>query len=111
RAVVTAARGCLVKVILEICLLSDEEIVLACRASEAGGAAFVKTSTGFSKGGATREAVTLMRRTVGDRMGVKASGGIRDRKTLIQLIEAGANRIGTSSGVSLLEAGVTETEY
>lgn len=111
RAVVKAAQGNLVKVILETCLLSDEEIVLACKASEAGGANFVKTSTGFSKGGATREAVALMRKTVGDRLGVKASGGIRDRKTLMQIIEAGANRIGTSSGISLLEAGVAESEY
>jgi deoxyribose-phosphate aldolase len=111
RAVVKAAQGNLVKVILETCLLSDEEIVLGCQLSEAAGAGFVKTSTGFSKGGATREAVALMRKTVGDRLGVKASGGIRDRKTLIQMIEAGANRIGTSSGVSLLESGVAESDY
>ena len=111
RAVVKAARGNLVKVILETCLLTNEEIVLACQLSEAAGAGFVKTSTGFSKGGATRDQVTLMRKTVGDRLGVKASGGIRDRKTLIQMIEAGASRIGTSSGVSLLEAGVAESDY
>lgn len=111
RAVVKAAQGNIVKVILETCLLSDEEIVLACQAAEAGGANFVKTSTGFSKGGATREAVALMRKTIGDRLGVKASGGIRDRKTLMQMIEAGASRIGTSSGISLLEAGVAENEY
>jgi deoxyribose-phosphate aldolase len=111
RAVVKAAQGRVVKVILETCLLSDEEIVLACELSEKGGAQFVKTSTGFSKAGATREAVHLMRKVVGDRLGVKASGGIRDRKTLIQMIEAGATRIGTSSGVSLIEAGVSESGY
>jgi deoxyribose-phosphate aldolase len=111
RAVVKAAQGNLVKVILETCLLSDEEIVLGCKAAESAGAGFVKTSTGFSKGGATREAVALMRKTVGDRLGVKASGGIRDRKTLFQMIESGATRIGTSSGVTLLEAGVAESEY
>lgn len=111
RAVVKAAQGNLVKVILETCLLTDEEIVLACKLSEAAGAGFVKTSTGFSKGGATREAVALMRRTVGDRLGVKASGGIRDRKTLVQMIDAGATRIGTSSGVSLVESGVAESDY
>ncbi len=111
RAVVKAAQGHLVKVILETCLLSDEEIAVACHAAEIAGADFVKTSTGFSKGGATREAVALMKKTVGDRLGVKASGGIRDRKTLIQLIDAGATRIGTSSGIALLEAGVAESEH
>ncbi len=111
RAVVKAAQGNAVKVILETCLLTDEEIVLGCQLSEAAGASFVKTSTGFSKDGATREHVLLMRKTVGDRLGVKASGGIRDRKTLIQLLKAGATRIGTSSSVMLLEAGMAETEY
>lgn len=111
RAVVRAAQGNTVKVILETCLLTSDEIVLACQLSEAAGANFVKTSSGFSKGGATRDQVKLMRKTVGDRLGVKASGGIRDRKTLIQMIEAGANRIGTNSGVTLLEAGVVESDY
>jgi deoxyribose-phosphate aldolase len=111
RAVVKAAQGNVVKVILETCLLSSEEIVLACQLSEAAGANFVKTSTGFSKGGATLDQVRLMRKTVGDRLGVKASGGIRDRKTLIQMIDAGANRIGTSSGPTLIEAGVVESDY
>lgn len=111
RAVVKAAQGNIVKVILETCLLSGEEIAIACQLSEAGGAQFVKTSTGFSKGGATLDVVRLMRKSVGDRLGVKASGGIRDRKTLIQMIDAGANRIGTSSGITLLEAGVVESDY
>jgi deoxyribose-phosphate aldolase len=111
RAVVKAAQGHPVKVILETCLLTSEEIVLACQLSENAGASFVKTSTGFSKGGATLDVVRLMRKTVGDRLGVKASGGIRDRKTLIQMIEAGADRIGTSSGITLLEAGVVESDY
>jgi deoxyribose-phosphate aldolase len=111
RAVVKAAQGNIVKVILETCLLTNEEVALACQLSEAAGAHFVKTSTGFSKGGATRDHVSLMRKIVGDRLGVKASGGIRDRKTFIQMIEAGATRIGTSSGVALLEAGVAESEY
>jgi deoxyribose-phosphate aldolase len=111
RAVVKAAQGNTVKVILETCLFTQEEIVLGCQISEAAGANFVKTSTGFSKGGATRDEVVLMRKTVGDRLGVKASGGIRNRKTMLQLIEAGANRIGTNSGVSLLESGVSESDY
>ena len=76
----------------EFIFLNTEEIVLACQLAEAAGANFVKTSTGFSKGGATLDQVRLMRKTVGDRLGVKASGGIRDRKTLIQMIDAGANR-------------------
>ena len=111
RAVIKAAQGRLVKVILETCLWSDEEIVKACQISVNAGASFVKTSTGFSKDGATRGHVALMRRAVGENIGVKASGGIRDRKTFMQMIEAGANRIGTSSGVKLLEAGVSESDY
>jgi deoxyribose-phosphate aldolase len=94
-----------VKVILETCLLTDDEIIKACELSEKAGANFVKTSTGFSKGGATPEAVSLMHKTVGGRLGVKASGGIRDRETLLKMISAGATRIGTSSGVSLLSSG------
>lgn len=111
RAVVKAAKGETVKVILETSLLTDEEIVQACHCAEIAGADFVKTSTGFSKGGATVEHVKLMRQTVGDRLGVKASGGIRDRETVEQLVKAGANRIGTSSGVTLLETGIAEGNY
>ena len=111
RAVVKAAKGEVVKVILETSLLSNEEIIRACHCAEIAGADFVKTSTGFSKGGATIENVKLMRETVGDRLGVKASGGIRDRETLDKMIAAGANRIGTSSGVTLLESGVAGNGY
>ena len=94
RAVKKACGGKLLKVILETCLLTDDEIVRACQLSEAAGADYVKTSTGFSKGGATAEAVSLMRKTVGDRLGVKASGGIRDRESALKMIEAGASRLG-----------------
>jgi len=102
RAVVTAANGKLVKVILECCLLEKEEIVRACQLSMEAGAHFVKTSTGFSSGGATVEDVALMRKTVGDKLGVKASGGIRDLETLHKMVEAGATRIGTSNGVAMV---------
>lgn len=85
------------KVIIESAALTDEQIVAACRAAEAGGADFVKTSTGFHPaGGATVEAVRLMRETVGDRLGVKASGGIRDAATALAMVEAGASRLGLS---------------
>jgi deoxyribose-phosphate aldolase len=86
-----------VKVILETCLLSQEQIVLACQLAGEAGADFVKTSTGFSKGGATLEVVALMKKTVGDSMMIKASGGIRDYKTAKSMIEAGADRLGASS--------------
>jgi deoxyribose-phosphate aldolase len=105
QAVVTAAQGRVVKVILETGLLTPDEIVRACELSVKGGARFVKTSTGYGPGGATVEHVRLMRSTVGKLFGVKASGGIRDRQSLLALIEAGANRIGTSHGVSLLREG------
>ncbi|MDK2976098.1 MAG: deoxyribose-phosphate aldolase [Candidatus Marinimicrobia bacterium] len=91
-----------VKVILETCLLRDEEKILACELSEKAGADFVKTSTGFSSGGATVEDVKLMKKTVGSRMEVKASGGIRDIQTALAMIQAGATRIGTSSGVKIV---------
>ena len=90
------------KIILETCLLTREEIVTACRLAKAAGADFVKTSTGFSKGGATVEDVALMRETVGPDMGVKASGGIRDLKTARAMLAAGADRIGTSAGVQIV---------
>lgn len=89
RAVVQAAEGALVKVIIETCLLTDEQKELACRLAEEAGAHFVKTSTGFSTGGATVEDVALMRRVVGDRLGVKASGGIRTREDAERMIAAG----------------------
>lgn len=90
------------KVILETALLSEEEIVTACQIAQQAGADFVKTSTGFSTGGATVPHVKLMRQTVGDQMGVKASGGIRDRQTAEEMIHAGANRIGASSSINIV---------
>jgi deoxyribose-phosphate aldolase len=92
-----------VKIILETCLLTREEKVRACRLVVESGAQFVKTSTGFSTGGATMEDVKLLRETVGSNFGVKASGGIRDTATALALIEAGATRLGTSSGVAIVE--------
>lgn len=97
-----ACQGRLLKVILETCLLSDEEIVRACQLSLKAGADFVKTSTGFSTGGATEHAVRLMRETVKDQCGVKASGGIRTHEDLLTMVEAGANRIGTSAGPKII---------
>lgn len=90
------------KVIIETCLLTDEEKVLACKLSKEAGADFVKTSTGFSTGGATAHDVKLMRDTVGPEMGVKASGGVRTHKDLLAMVEAGANRIGTSNGTKII---------
>ena len=102
--VVKAAAGRTVKVIIETCLLTDEEKVKACEAAKAAGAHFVKTSTGFSTGGATTHDIALMRKTVGPEMGVKASGGIRDYETAMAMIEAGANRIGASAGIAIVAA-------
>lgn len=112
KAVVQAAKGsALVKVIIETCLLTDEEKVKACQLSKQAGADFVKTSTGFSKGGATVEDVRLMREAVGPTMGVKASGGVKSYETAMAMINAGATRLGTSSGVAIVsgkqEAGHT----
>ena len=102
--VVKAAAGHTVKVIIETCLLTDEEKVKACEAAKAAGAHLVKTSTGFSTGGATTHDIALMRKTVGPEMGVKASGGIRDYETAMAMIEAGANRIGASAGIAIVAA-------
>lgn len=93
----------IVKVILETCLLTDEEIVKACELSREAGAAFVKTSTGFSKEGATAHHVALMKKTVGRDLQVKASGGIRDYKKTMEMIEAGADRIGASASVEIMK--------
>ena len=90
------------KVIIETCLLTDEEKVRACQLSKEAGADFVKTSTGFSTGGATAHDVALMRATVGPDMGVKASGGVRTHEDLLAMVEAGANRIGTSNGTKII---------
>lgn len=102
KAIKKACGNHLLKVILETCLLTDEEIVEACKLSKEAGANFVKTSTGFSTGGATVHAVKLMRETVGKEMGVKASGGIRTREAMLEMIDAGATRIGTSSGTKII---------
>ena len=101
-AVVEASKPAIVKVIIETCLLTDEEKVKACELSVEAGAAFVKTSTGFSTGGATVADVKLMKETVGDRAKVKASGGIRTPEDAKALIEAGADRIGAGNGIVLL---------
>ncbi|QCB27652.1 deoxyribose-phosphate aldolase [Corynebacterium endometrii] len=103
KAVRDAIPGTLLKVIIESAALTDEEIVHACRASEAAGADYVKTSTGFHPaGGASVEAVKLMRETVGDRLGVKASGGIRTGEAAVAMVEAGASRLGLSASEQIL---------
>ena len=91
------------KVIIETCLLTDEEKVRVCLLAKKAGADFVKTSTGFSKGGATKEDVALMRKTVGPEMGVKASGGVGTKEDMEDMIKAGATRIGTSHGCELIK--------
>lgn len=104
KAVVDAASGkALVKVIIETCLLTDEQKVIACKLAKQAGADFVKTSTGFSTGGAKVEDVRLMRETVGPEMGVKASGGVRTKADAEAMIEAGATRIGASSSKKIIE--------
>jgi deoxyribose-phosphate aldolase len=103
QAVVDTAAPHPVKVILETCLLTDPEKAAACVVSQEAGAAFVKTSTGFSKAGATTGDVRMMRAIVGSCMGVKAAGGIRDKQTALEMIEAGANRLGASSGVHIIQ--------
>lgn len=103
KAVVEAAGDKCVKVIIETCLLSKEEIVLACQLAKAAKATFVKTSTGFSTGGATPEDVALMKETVGDELEVKAAGGVRSFADMEKVIKAGATRIGTSCGCKLID--------
>lgn len=110
--VVKAVKGqALVKVIIETCLLNRNEKIRACEISKRAGADFVKTSTGFSTGGATTEDVKLMRSTVGPDMGVKASGGVRSAEDAKNMIDAGATRIGTSNGVKLLEGKQADSDY
>lgn len=111
RAVVEAAKGTLVKVIIETCLLTDDEKVKACQIAQKAGTDFVKTSTGFSTGGATVADVALMRKTVGLNMGVKASGGARSYEDALAFIKAGATRIGASSGVAIMEGDVANGDY
>lgn len=111
-AVVNAAKGkAIVKVILETCLLTDEEKATASRLSKEAGADFVKTSTGFSTGGATVEDVKLMRQTVGPDLGVKASGGVRSLEDVEAMIKAGATRIGASSGVKIMQGLTSDSDY
>lgn len=102
RAIKEACGKTLLKVILETCLLSDEEIIACSLASKNAGADYVKTSTGFSTGGATAHAVKIMRETVGQDLGVKASGGVHNKEEALEMIEAGASRIGASSGVKIV---------
>lgn len=112
KAVVEAAKGkALTKVIIETCLLTEEEKVRACELSVKAGADYVKTSTGFSTGGATVEDVALMRKTVGPNIGVKASGGVRNTEDAQKMIEAGATRIGASAGVSIVKGLTADTDY
>ena len=103
KAVVDAAAGKCVKVIIETCLLTDEEIVTVCKLAKEAQATFVKTPTGFSTGGATPEAVSLMKQTVGDDLEVKASGGVRTIEDMEKVVAAGATRIGTSAGCKLVK--------
>lgn len=103
RKIRRACKNLVLKVIIETCLLTREEKIRACKLSKKAKADFVKTSTGFSTGGATEEDVRLMRKTVGKKMHVKASGGIRDAETFLKMIEAGADRIGASSGATIVE--------
>jgi deoxyribose-phosphate aldolase len=110
QAVVKASEGMTVKVIIETCLLTDEEKVKACELSVEAGADFVKTSTGFSTGGATEEDVRLMKDTVGDKAKVKASGGIRDYSKAVQLVFAGAERLGCSASVAIATEKESDSE-
>lgn len=102
RQIKAACHGNLLKVIIETCLLTDDEKIKACQIAVEGGADFVKTSTGFSTAGATVHDVSLMRKTVGSNIGVKASGGVRTHEDLLAMVEAGASRIGTSAGPKII---------
>jgi len=101
----------ILKVIIETCLLSDNEKIKACELAESAGADFVKTSTGFSTSGATEDDVKLMKSVVGDRLKVKASGGIRDYEKAIKMINAGASRLGTSASVEIIKGEVSDSDY
>lgn len=111
RSIKDACGENILKVIIETCLLEDDEIVKVCELAVATGADFVKTSTGFSTGGATFEAVKLMKDTVKNQASVKASGGVRSQEDMESMIEAGATRIGTSSGVALVKNEVSQSDY
>ncbi|WP_029453447.1 deoxyribose-phosphate aldolase [Clostridium algidicarnis] len=112
KAVVNAAnKKALTKVIIETCLLTDEEKIMACKLSKEAGANYVKTSTGFSTGGATAKDVKIMRDTVGEDMGVKASGAVRSYEDAINVINAGASRIGASASIAICEGGKSDSNY
>jgi deoxyribose-phosphate aldolase len=111
KAIKAACGDRILKVILETSLLTSDQIVHACTLCQEAGADFVKTSTGFANGGATVEAVTLMKKTVGSSLEVKASGGVRDLATMKAMIAAGATRIGTSSGVAIIQGDVSSSSY
>lgn len=112
KAVVDAAKGkALTKVIIEACLLTDEEKVIVCKLAKEAGADFVKTSTGFSTGGATKEDIKLMRETVGPEMGVKASGGVRTLEDAEAMIANGATRIGASASIEICEGKESTSDY
>ena len=111
KLVVASAAGKTVKVIIETCYLTDEEKVECCKAALNAKATFVKTSTGFGTGGATVQDVRLMRETVKEEMGVKASGGVRSLEDLEAMVEAGASRIGASSGVAIMQNSVSKSDY
>jgi deoxyribose-phosphate aldolase len=111
RAVRAAIPGVTLKVIIETCLLTDAEKITACQIAKRAGADFVKTSTGFAKGGATVEDVRLMRQTVGPLMGVKASGGIKSYADAKAMIEAGATRLGCSAGIAIIQGAASDASY
>jgi deoxyribose-phosphate aldolase len=111
KAVREATRGKVLKVILETALLNDDQKIKACRISKAAGADFVKTSTGFGPGGATAHDIALMRKTVGPELGVKASGGVRTQQDAIDMVEAGATRIGASASVAIVSGGKSDSDY
>lgn len=112
RSVADAAKGkALTKVIIETSLLTDDEKIRACKLAVQAGADYVKTSTGFSSGGATIEDIKLMRKTVGPDLGVKASGGIRSREDAMAMIEAGATRIGASAGIAIVKGETSSSKY
>lgn len=111
KAVVDACQGYIVKVIIETCLLSEDEKIQACLAVKKAKADFVKTSTGFSISGASEEDVLLMKQTVGEEIEVKAAGGVRSYEDMKKMVEAGATRIGTSAGCKLMEGQEVDIEY
>lgn len=111
KAVREATRGKVLKVILETALLDKDQIVKGCQISKAAGADFVKTSTGFGPGGATEEDISLMRKTVGPTMGVKASGGIHSDEEAEGMVKAGATRIGASASVAIVTGGESDSDY